>query len=157
MHIPKERRNKLDNKSEKCIFIGCKDEIKGHKLWNLDTRSVVYSRYFIFREDESFSKNEEAKREKEPKNLEFNLRNESHDLDGLTESEEEVDVQTLVVRIFVRARKQLERYSPPKFLSAFALSSIEYDLIIVKEVIISIECDLWKREMEEEMKSCEKE
>ena len=28
VHIPKERRQKLDSKSEKCIFIGYKDGVK---------------------------------------------------------------------------------------------------------------------------------
>ena len=57
VHIPKERRNKLDNKSEKCIFIGYKDGIKGYKLWNLATRTTIYSRDVIFREGKSTLKN----------------------------------------------------------------------------------------------------
>ena len=43
MHAPKEKRSKLDNKAEKCIFIGYKDGIKEYKLWNPITRKVVYS------------------------------------------------------------------------------------------------------------------
>ena len=43
VHVPKEKRTKLDNKSERCIFIGYKDGLKGYKLWNLETRKVVYS------------------------------------------------------------------------------------------------------------------
>ena len=43
VHVPKEKRTKLDNKSEKCIFIGYKDGLKGYKLWNPETRKVVYS------------------------------------------------------------------------------------------------------------------
>ena len=34
VHVPKEKRTKLDNKSERCIFIGYKDGLKGYKLWN---------------------------------------------------------------------------------------------------------------------------
>ena len=49
VHIPKERRQKLDNKSEKCIFVGYKDKVKGYKLLNLATRTTVYSRDVIFR------------------------------------------------------------------------------------------------------------
>ena len=43
VHVPKEKRSKLDNKSERCIFIGYKDGLKGYKLWNPETRKVVYS------------------------------------------------------------------------------------------------------------------
>ena len=50
VHVPKEKRTKLDNKSERCIFIGYKDGLKGYKLWNLETRKVVYSQDVVFRE-----------------------------------------------------------------------------------------------------------
>ena len=83
--IPKERRNKLDNKLEKCIFIGYKDGIKGYKMWNPITRIVVYSRDVILREDKSTFTNEEVTREKELENIEFNWNNEIHDSDGLSE------------------------------------------------------------------------
>ena len=42
VHVPKEKRRKLDNKSERCIFIGYKDGLKGYKLWNSERRKVVY-------------------------------------------------------------------------------------------------------------------
>ena len=32
---PKEKGTKLDNKFERCIFIGYKDGLKGYKLWNI--------------------------------------------------------------------------------------------------------------------------
>jgi hypothetical protein len=38
VHVPKEKRNKLDNKAIKCIFIGYKDGMKGYKLWDLVMR-----------------------------------------------------------------------------------------------------------------------
>jgi len=34
VHVPKEKRTKLDSKFEKFIFIGYKDGLKGYKLWN---------------------------------------------------------------------------------------------------------------------------
>ena len=41
IHVPKEKRTKLDNKSKRCIFTRYKDGLKGYKLWNLETRKVV--------------------------------------------------------------------------------------------------------------------
>ena len=43
VHVLKDKRTKLDNKSERCIFIGYKDGLKGYKLWNPETRKVVYN------------------------------------------------------------------------------------------------------------------
>ena len=43
VHVPKEKRTKLDSKSEKYIFIGYKDGLKGYKLWNPVTRKVMYN------------------------------------------------------------------------------------------------------------------
>ena len=51
-------------------------------MWNPAIETVVYSRDMIFREVESTSEIEEVKRVKEPKNFEFDLSKESHDLDG---------------------------------------------------------------------------
>ena len=43
VHVPKEKRTKLDNKYERGIFIGYKDGLKGYKIWNPETRKVMYS------------------------------------------------------------------------------------------------------------------
>jgi hypothetical protein len=43
VHVPKENKRKLDKKDEKCIFIGYKDSLKGYKLWNLETKKVMYN------------------------------------------------------------------------------------------------------------------
>ena len=34
VHVPMEKITKLDSKSERCIFIGYKDGLKGYKNWN---------------------------------------------------------------------------------------------------------------------------
>jgi hypothetical protein len=59
MHVPKEKRSKLGNKYEKCIFVGYKDGIKGYKLWNPVTRKIVYSQDVVFREVKNTSRNNE--------------------------------------------------------------------------------------------------
>ena len=58
VHVPKEKRSKLDNRVEKCIFIGYKDSMKGYKLWNLVTKEIVYSRDVVFREVKKVPKKE---------------------------------------------------------------------------------------------------
>ena len=42
-HVPKEKRQKLDDKSKKCIFVGYSEEIKGYKLYNPVTNKVIIS------------------------------------------------------------------------------------------------------------------
>jgi hypothetical protein len=42
VHIPKEKRIKLENKYEKSISIGFKVGIKGYKLWNPVTKNIIF-------------------------------------------------------------------------------------------------------------------
>ena len=50
VHFSKDKMSMLDNKVEKCIFIGYKYGMKGYKLWNLVTKKIVYNRDVVFRE-----------------------------------------------------------------------------------------------------------
>eukprot|EP00253_Pinus_taeda_P020829 PITA_20829 len=72
VHVPKEKRIKLDSKSKKFIFIGYKDGLKGYKHWNPITRKVVYSRDVVFIEVKDVIKHEVQP--KEPKKIEFELK-----------------------------------------------------------------------------------
>ena len=64
--------------------------MKGYKLWNPTTRTIVYNRYVIFKEFGSTYETEEV-REKKLEKIEFNWNDESHDSDESTKSEEEVE------------------------------------------------------------------
>jgi hypothetical protein len=48
VHVPKEKRSKLDKKEVKCIFIGYKQGIKGYKIWDLASRRTMYSQDVVF-------------------------------------------------------------------------------------------------------------
>ena len=51
VHIPNEQKSKLDDKSQKYIFIGCDENSKGYKLYNPTTRKTIISRDIIFDEE----------------------------------------------------------------------------------------------------------
>ena len=48
VHIPKENRTKLDDKSMKCIFLGYVDEDFGYRLWDLVKHKIIRSEDVIF-------------------------------------------------------------------------------------------------------------
>ncbi|PNX70366.1 cysteine-rich receptor-like protein kinase 25-like protein, partial [Trifolium pratense] len=50
-HIPDVKRSKLDDKSEKYIFIGYETNSKGYKLYNPDTGKTIISRNAVFDEE----------------------------------------------------------------------------------------------------------
>ncbi|KAH9659148.1 hypothetical protein KPL70_023755 [Citrus sinensis] len=50
VHVPDESRAKMDDKSEKFIFIGYDNNSKGYKLYNPNNRKIVISRDVIFDE-----------------------------------------------------------------------------------------------------------
>ena len=74
VHVPKEKRAKLDSKSKRCIFIEYKDILKGYNISNRETRKVMYSWYVVFREVKYVIKHEVLP--KEPEKIEFKLKEE---------------------------------------------------------------------------------
>jgi hypothetical protein len=56
VHVSKQNRIKMDNKVEKFILLGYKDGVKGYKLWNLETKKIVYSWDVVFREVKDVAK-----------------------------------------------------------------------------------------------------
>lgn len=54
-HGHKERRGKLDDKSEKCIFTGYSEKSKAYKLYNTITNKTIISRDVVFKEQDSWN------------------------------------------------------------------------------------------------------
>ena len=109
VHVLKEKRTKLESKSERCIFIGHKDGLKGYKLWNPVTRKVMYNHDVVFREVKDVIKHEFQP--KEPKKIEFELKEEESNSTVEEESEDE-EPKTPGLRISVRKRRQPKRHNP---------------------------------------------
>lgn len=51
--VPSKLRKKLDEKSEKCIFIGYSEATKKYKPFNFITNKLIISRDVKFNEDEA--------------------------------------------------------------------------------------------------------
>jgi hypothetical protein len=81
-------------------FLGNKDGRKGYKLWNLETKNVVYNRDVIFREMNDVVKQEILPSKEEPEKIEFDLNDDESDSTEEHESEEE-DTHTPILRRLV--------------------------------------------------------
>jgi hypothetical protein len=101
VHVLKENMSKLDKKAKKSIFIGYKYGLKGYKLWNPETKKVVYSRDVVFREMKDVVKQEVLPSKEEPKKIEFDLKDDESDSTEEQKLEEEEDPHTPVLRISV--------------------------------------------------------
>jgi hypothetical protein len=107
-------------------------------------------------EVEGTSKIEEVQTEEEQEKLVFELRNDEHDSDESTKSDEEVEQLTPFVRRSERVRKPDERYSSTDFHFAFVLSTTDEELKLAREEVDSTKGKLWKDAMIEEMESFHK-
>ncbi|KAG6774978.1 hypothetical protein POTOM_018396 [Populus tomentosa] len=53
VHVPRDERSKLDNKTKHCIFLGSEDDEFGYKLWDPNEKKSVRSKDVIFFEDQT--------------------------------------------------------------------------------------------------------
>jgi hypothetical protein len=136
VHVPKENRSKIDKKVEKCIFSKYKYGLKDYKLWNLETKMVVYNRDVVFGEMKDIVKQEALPSKEEPEKIEFDLKDDESDSIEEQKSEEE-DPHTPILRRSVRERRLSERYTPSNFHSNFSLSIIDDDPRTVRETLDS--------------------
>lgn len=56
-HIPDVKRKKLDDKAEKCVFLGVSEASKAYKLFNPLTKKIVTSRDIVFDEGNTWDWN----------------------------------------------------------------------------------------------------
>uniref|UniRef100_A0A2M4CV35 Putative pol polyprotein n=1 Tax=Anopheles darlingi TaxID=43151 RepID=A0A2M4CV35_ANODA len=84
VHIPKERRNKMNSKAERLRFVGYSREQKAYRFVNEDTSKIVISRDAVFKENFNHpSWNEDILKKNK-------MRNQDHDI-GETDDISDVD------------------------------------------------------------------
>lgn len=54
VHIPDEKRKKLDDKSSRCVFLGFSEESKANRMYDPKSKKIVISRDVIFEEGEKW-------------------------------------------------------------------------------------------------------
>ena len=59
--VNSQKRNKLESKFKKCIFIGFIKGFKGFRLWDLEKRSAFTSKDVVFDEESILRENSEVK------------------------------------------------------------------------------------------------
>ncbi|KAL0319034.1 UNVERIFIED_CONTAM: Retrovirus-related Pol polyprotein from transposon TNT 1-94 [Sesamum angustifolium] len=59
VHIPTEKRHKLEEKTEKGIFLGYSTQSKGYRIYNLKTKKLIISRDVEFDKDAMWNWDEE--------------------------------------------------------------------------------------------------
>jgi hypothetical protein len=67
VHIDKENRTKLEEKSKKCTFIGyCANDF-GYFLWYYENKKIISSRYVIFNEEVMYKDQLQGKKQEKEK------------------------------------------------------------------------------------------
>lgn len=55
VHVPQNRRKKLDSRSTKCVLLGISEESKTYRLYDPITKRILSSRYVTFSEHEEWN------------------------------------------------------------------------------------------------------
>ena len=55
IHIPNSKKQKLDDKSFKCVLLNLNEESKAYRLYDPVSKKVIISRNIVFEEDEKWN------------------------------------------------------------------------------------------------------
>ncbi|WJZ92508.1 hypothetical protein VitviT2T_011498 [Vitis vinifera] len=55
VHVPDNKRKKLDDKSFQCVLLGVSEESKAYRLYDLVSKKIVVSRDVVFKEDKCWN------------------------------------------------------------------------------------------------------
>jgi hypothetical protein len=92
--------------------------VKGYKIWNPETKKIVYSRNVVFREVKDVSKQKFLPRPEEPEKIELEL-DDAKSVSSEEDEAKEEEPHTPVLRRSMREKRKPERYSPLDFVLIF--------------------------------------
>ena len=162
-HVAKDKRQKLDVKSNKCIFLGYECNVKGYRLYDLNKKKVFVSRDVIFNEMQNISSQKESnvdvlvdengsnifKRE------DVNVSNLDVSVPNLDVNVPNLDVNVLILDSNVSNERSQRTRNPPQMYGDWVMSA-ENNLNEPEnfaQAMISSESKLWKQSMQSETNS----
>ena len=64
VHVPRDKRSKLDNKTKQCIFLDYSNEEFGYMLWDLATKKIIRSIDVVLFETQTLEDLDQVKKPK---------------------------------------------------------------------------------------------
>lgn len=142
VHIPKQKRYKLQPKSKKLMFVGYEGNSTNYRLFDTDTKQVTVSRNVIFHEKSTDIAHNVNKKTKIV--IEENSDEEERVEEDVQDKEEK------------KARPQRETRVPSRF-EDYELNYVEIDVPeTYQEALASENKNSWKKAIDEELEALEK-
>ncbi|UYV74741.1 hypothetical protein LAZ67_12000762 [Cordylochernes scorpioides] len=145
VHVPDEKRRKLDAKSEKGILVGYCSNKDGYQIWMPNSNKVVTSRDVIFKETIPTVSLDIEKRNKELSSNQIDEQNDTQDIEKIESNVQTSDVYNL------RDRSNISK--PQRYIDAEINIAEGLEPKIYKEAMDSPNAQFRKEAMNEEMNS----
>ncbi|UYV80580.1 hypothetical protein LAZ67_19000797 [Cordylochernes scorpioides] len=145
VHVPDEKRRKLDAKSEKGILVGYCSNKDGYRIWMPNSNKVVTSRDVIFKETIPTFSLDIEKRNKELSSNQIDEQNDAQDIEKIESNVQTSDVYNL------RDRSNISK--PQRYIDAEINIAEGLEPKTYKEAMDSPNAQFWKEAMNEEMNS----
>jgi hypothetical protein len=150
--VNSQARQKLDEKSEKCIFIGYCTQSKAYRLYNPLNDKVLIRRDVIFDEKASWDRNEQQVQQEIPVPLGTSQDEEQESTPTPTPTNSSTDLESISLRRSTRISKPNPKYTNDFYASChFALAVSD-----PQQYGEAAEKEEWQKAMLEEVKSIEK-
>lgn len=170
-HVPDEKRKKLDDKAEKCVFLGVSEHSKAYKLFNPLTQRVLVSRDVTFDEENTWSWNKKPGQQLIDADVENNDKEDAQVVTAVEPAVEDNENGSSGDRCGDQPVENNEHFQRVKKRPAWMLDYVSGDELSdedpITHFVLFADCDpitydeaskdeKWKIAMDEEIKSIER-